>query len=98
MLKFRKVYNLKIVAILIVGLFLFNSTVYGIDLSKKNHLRAPLLNNSEEGRKRVQDGLTRTLRAKKGPYTKANCEIKLVEGLQWRNTKRTSYAVYYQGR
>lgn len=39
MLKFRKDFNAKIVAALVAVVFFFNSTVYGIDLPNKTHLR-----------------------------------------------------------
>lgn len=42
MKKIDKAYNLKIVSLLVGLAFLMNSTVYGIDLPQKAHLRVPL--------------------------------------------------------
>lgn len=39
---FKKQYNLKIAKLLIVLLFIFNNTIYGMDLPKRNCLRVPL--------------------------------------------------------
>ncbi len=39
--KIKKDYNVKIISLLIAVLFTFNSTVYGIDIPTKNHLRPP---------------------------------------------------------
>lgn len=44
MKKINKDYNLKIASLLITVMFLFNSVVYGIDLSKNTHLRVPVGN------------------------------------------------------
>ena len=49
MIKFKKPYNLKIISILLAGVFLLNSTLYAIDLPKKAHLRKPLM-ASEAGK------------------------------------------------
>lgn len=43
MLKFKKDFNVKIISLVIAVLFVFNSTVYGIDISNRSHLRAPLM-------------------------------------------------------
>jgi len=40
--KIKKGLNLKIIALITTSMFLLNSTVYGIDLSNKIHLRVPL--------------------------------------------------------
>jgi hypothetical protein len=46
MIKFNKVFNLKIISLsLIIGLFFFNTLAYSATLSKKTHLRKPLLFN-----------------------------------------------------
>lgn len=42
MVKIKKDYNLKIISVLVAVLFLLNSTVYAIDLSKNTHLRKHL--------------------------------------------------------
>jgi len=62
MIRFRKDNNLKIVAVLIAVAFLFTSTVYGIDLPRKSHLRIPLVVNTQEGRRRAQQALLYQLR------------------------------------
>ncbi|MCG2718152.1 MAG: hypothetical protein L6408_04875, partial [Nanoarchaeota archaeon] len=46
---FRKVFNLKIISLLVAGLFILNSTTYGIDLSNKTHLRKHLDFNDDRG-------------------------------------------------
>ena len=53
MLKFKKDYNLKIISVIVAGLFLLNSTVYGIDLPNKSHLRKQLIFSDEKERPRV---------------------------------------------
>jgi len=57
-MKIKKDYNTKIVSILVAITFLLNSTVYGIDLPRKAHLRIPLAGNSLDGKRRLQDGMT----------------------------------------
>ncbi|HAZ10228.1 MAG: hypothetical protein A2047_03000 [Omnitrophica bacterium GWA2_41_15] len=50
MLKFKKVFNIKIISIPIIMLFVFNSAVYGIDLPRNtlhNKLRVPVGNSYE---------------------------------------------------
>lgn len=42
MIKFKKAFNLKLIPLLIAGVFLFNSPVYGTDLSKGTCLRKPM--------------------------------------------------------
>ncbi len=42
MIKFKKAYSIKIVSILVSVIFLFTSTTYGLELSKKSHLRKNL--------------------------------------------------------
>lgn len=61
MMKFKKDYNLKIISVLVAIVFLLNGTAYGIDLSNKIHLRAPLLCNSNEGGDRTRRTLTAIL-------------------------------------
>ena len=62
MLKFRKGFTIKVISLLVAGLFLFNSTVYGIDLPKKACLRSHLLfNSSQEGEDRAREGLAAML-------------------------------------
>ncbi|MBU4589560.1 MAG: hypothetical protein KKG01_01395 [Candidatus Omnitrophica bacterium] len=49
MIKFRKDYNVKIISLLLVGVFFITSTGYGIDLSETTHLRKQLdFSNKEE--------------------------------------------------
>nr|MBU1328477.1 LysM peptidoglycan-binding domain-containing protein [Candidatus Omnitrophota bacterium] len=59
MLKFKKVFNAKIVSLLMAVLFLLNSTVYGIDLPKNTlpKLRVPVVTNNEEGKRRLTETL-----------------------------------------
>ena len=58
MIKFRKLLILKIVSLVVAITFFVTSSAYGIDLPKKSHLRAPLLGNSEEGKKRLDEALS----------------------------------------
>jgi hypothetical protein len=48
MRKIRKDYNVKIVAVIVAVIFLFNSTAYGINLFRNRHLRIPLDFNSSK--------------------------------------------------
>lgn len=57
MKKFINVFNFRILFFLLVGLFILNCSVYGLDISKKFHLRPPLLNNSEYGKEELRAGL-----------------------------------------
>ncbi len=57
MMKIRKGFNAKIVAMLVAVVFLFHSTVYAIDLPRKSHLRTPLMGNSKDGQKRLEETL-----------------------------------------
>ena len=50
MLKFRKVYNLKIVLLFIAGVFFLNSSLYAIDLPKNTNLRVPLSTSQTQNR------------------------------------------------
>ena len=57
MLNIKKVFNLKIVSLALIGFFILNSAVYGIDLPAKSLLRTNLLSSTEEGQQRLKDGL-----------------------------------------
>jgi len=50
MLKFKKEYNSKIISLSVAVVFFLNSTVYGIDLSNKIHLRVPVGQKETQGR------------------------------------------------
>ena len=54
MLKFRGSYNLRVISLLVALVFFLNSTVYGIDLSEKAHLRTHLMGNSKDGQDRLK--------------------------------------------
>jgi len=57
MLKFRKDFNSKIISLLVAVTFLSNSTVYGIDLSNKTHLRVPSTFNDQKKTDRIKRAL-----------------------------------------
>ena len=57
MKKIKKYLNLKITLLSIVGIFLFNSAVYGIDFYK-TYLRIPLISSIKQGRKRLENTKT----------------------------------------
>lgn len=65
MLKFRKDYRLKIVLLFTVGIFLLNSPLYGIDLSKDACLRSPLSTSQKQDR--LGEGLERVEKSIVGP-------------------------------
>lgn len=58
MLKFRKVFNSKIISLLVGGVFLFTSTAYAIDSSQKTLLRVQHQTSTEQGRNRLIEVLT----------------------------------------
>ena len=60
--KIKKGYNLKITSLILAITFFVTSTCYGIGLSNKLHLRTPLLDNSGQGRQRIEDGLAAVLK------------------------------------
>jgi hypothetical protein len=64
-------HNLKIVLVIVAGIFLLNSTTYGIDLSNKTHLRVPFQDVS-----RFKEGLDELTRRKTSilaePYVNYN--------------------------
>ncbi|MBU1061241.1 MAG: winged helix-turn-helix domain-containing protein, partial [Candidatus Omnitrophica bacterium] len=57
MIKFKKAYQFKIISTLLSVVFLFHSTVYGIDISNKPRLRPPLGCSSEKGKRRAEQAL-----------------------------------------
>ncbi|MBU3911346.1 MAG: hypothetical protein KKD90_02035 [Candidatus Omnitrophica bacterium] len=57
MVNFKKVFNLKIVSLLIPFLLVITNTSYGINLNKKPTLRIPLLVNSEKDNDRLTKAL-----------------------------------------
>lgn len=57
MLNIKKVFNLKIVSLALIGFFLLNSNVYCTELYVKQSLRVNLLSNIDEGRERLKNGL-----------------------------------------
>ncbi len=54
--KIKKAYSIKIISIIVSVVFLFTSTTYGIELSKKSHLRVPL--NIEEVEERFNKAVS----------------------------------------
>ena len=54
MLNFRNSYNLRVLAGIVALVFFVNSTAYGVELSRKSHLRPHLLLNSQEGQDRAE--------------------------------------------
>jgi hypothetical protein len=58
MLNFKKLLNLNIIPIIAVVTFYFTSTLYGIDLSCKDCLRAPLLGSKQEISERFEKSLS----------------------------------------
>lgn len=54
-MKIKKAFNSKIVSILVVVVFLLQTTAYSIELPRKSHLRVPL----SGGNKRLQEGMKR---------------------------------------
>lgn len=79
-MKIKKAYNSKIISLIVIGLFLLNSTAYGIDLSKKTHLRNHLLSNSQKGEKRLEDGLVEALNLK--GLTSENVSLRIYQELE----------------
>lgn len=58
MLIFKKVFNFKLMQVVMTGLFLFNSTAYGMDLSNKGQLRKQLdFNNNKSAPSRYFQAL-----------------------------------------
>ena len=57
--KIKKGLNVKIMSLLIIVLFIFNSTaLYGIPAYNKTYLRTPLLGNSDKGRARLEEAIS----------------------------------------
>ena len=50
-----KNYKMKILSLAMAGLFFFNSSVYGIDVSNKTCLRINLISNAEGGIERLNE-------------------------------------------
>jgi len=80
MINFKKAYNLKIISLIVAGLFLLNSTAYGIDLSEKSHLRNHLLSNSKKGEERLKDSLVEVLDLK--GLTSENVSLRIYQELK----------------
>lgn len=57
MMRFIKDLNLKFISLLITVLFILNSTVYGIDLSNKSHLRVPSSFQDQAKEERLEKAL-----------------------------------------
>jgi len=64
----KKPYKLKIISIILAGVFLFTSSTYAIDLSKRSYLRVPFSSGSKEFQKRHIKGLKKV--AKTNRYSK----------------------------
>lgn len=62
MIKFKKVFSIKVISLFISVLFFLNSTVYGIDTPIKSYLRVPVAVNSKEGRSRLIDLMKQVVR------------------------------------
>lgn len=57
--KIKKGLNIRIMSLLIIVLFIFNSTaLYGIPAYNKTYLRTPLLGNSDKGRARLEEAIS----------------------------------------
>ena len=57
MIKFKKLFNIKIVLIIIAVAFFSGSIVFGVDLSNKAHLRIPSMGDNQKRRDRLKEGL-----------------------------------------
>jgi HAD superfamily hydrolase (TIGR01484 family) len=61
-LKFKKIYNFKPIALIIAMIFFLNNMAYGIDISGKSCLRAPLISNPiTKEKSRLKKGLIEVL-------------------------------------
>ncbi len=100
--KIKKDYNVKIISLLIAVLFTFNSTVYGIDIPTKNHLRPPLFFTQKINQRRVvetslhlihnSDGAT----GRKLYFVSAN-EIKVPKVSLWRSLRYHTFLSGWEG-
>lgn len=57
---FKKVYNLKVLALVVAVVMIFNSTGYGVDFCQKNYLRKPMVfcdGSNDDGKHRYFSGL-----------------------------------------
>ena len=57
MIKFNKLLIIKIIPLVVIATFTVTSLTYGIELPARSYLRINLLNNTEDGRKRLESSL-----------------------------------------
>ena len=57
MIKFKKVFSIKVVSVIVAATFFLGSIAFGIELSNKAHLRVPSMEDNQEGRHRLKEGL-----------------------------------------
>ena len=70
MIKFKKLFSIKIISLAVAITFTVTSTCYGLELSNKSHLRTKLMGSTKEGRGRLKAALD--LAAKEGAATPAS--------------------------
>jgi len=61
MIKFKKVFSIKVLSVIVAATFFLGSIAFGIDLSNKAHLRTSSMGDSQKGRNRLKEGLDATL-------------------------------------
>ncbi|NQT95570.1 MAG: LysM peptidoglycan-binding domain-containing protein, partial [Candidatus Omnitrophica bacterium] len=59
MLNFKKLFSIRIISLVVTFAFLFQSTIYGIDLPKGSNLRVPLMNASGDSTRRLMETLSK---------------------------------------
>ncbi len=57
MIKFKKLFSIKVASVIVAATFLLDSIAFGIDLSNKAHLRTPSMGDNQKGRNRLKEGL-----------------------------------------